>query len=580
MKKAASFIFIAAIVLVLAPMRALAATITTLNTTTSSSSFAVQFKLTGQPQATTPIYAWIARETGGSQWIKQDIYLMQIAPTDPTPITFSVDFKFNDLGLQPGITYSYLLADATGMPAHFLNYVACFTTTGPTTCPAVTAESNGDEFPYPGPGGGTSPTSGTGGGSPTSGGTQGTGGSQGAGTQGSGNATAPGTATTPAPLDPSHPTVNSHARNMSDATFDLYVNLPQTTENDAAFKLVFRRKNHMVMPPATLKLFYGIKDATGVHLDTERTVHNGTFNSDYNHVTEFSIGGLEPHTKYFYEFRETTTNKKYGVNSFETDSPANTYTAGGISVTFPPDNQVITSNSAEIHGTVYSLVTVPIELSVLSGVAGSPLGNEKPLFSATMLPGQSKPITVTLSGLVAGETYYFAIKNAVTGTVTSPLYFTTPGGALNQVAKFAGHAVGGTGAPDDITIEDSISDSGIVPKCGRTAGPNVSDINETRMCGYKDFIQLVANVINYALLLLGPIIAIYAMYLGVMIIIEGKAKDPTSAMMKRLEDHKKQLGRIVIAVIIILFAWTLIATIIRELGVKPNYVLLDVFQGN
>jgi Na+/phosphate symporter len=49
--------------------------------------------------------------------------------------------------------------------------------------------------------------------------------------------------------------------------------------------------------------------------------------------------------------------------------------------------------------------------------------------------------------------------------------------------------------------------------------------------------------------------------------------------MKKLENHKKQLGRIVLGVIIILFAWTLIATVIKELGVKPNYVLLDVFQG-
>jgi uncharacterized membrane protein len=99
------------------------------------------------------------------------------------------------------------------------------------------------------------------------------------------------------------------------------------------------------------------------------------------------------------------------------------------------------------------------------------------------------------------------------------------------------------------------------------------------MCGYKDFMQLIANIINYALLFLGPVIAAYAMYLGVMIILEARVSDPTSAVMKKLENHKKQLGRIVLGVIIILFAWTLIATVIKELGVKPNYVLLDVFQG-
>ncbi len=574
MKKISSFILIAVAIVILVPVRAFAATITTLNTTTSSSSFAVQFKLTGQPQATTPIYAWIARETGGSQWIKQDIYLMQVTPTDPTPITFSVDFKFNDLGLQPNTTYSYLLADATGMPAHFLNYVACFTTIGPTTCPTVTAESNGDDIPYSDPGTGTdtSPAP-VGGGSPDQ-----------AGGSGSGAPTVPTsgnpqTNSTTSQLPEGSPAGNILATHMASTDFDLFVNPIQTTDTKADFSIVFRRKNYVTTLPATLKIVYGIKDAAGTHLDHEKIIYNQTPISAAYDQKDFSLENLEPHTQYFYEFREVTTNKKFGIYSFYTDEAANTYTAGGVSITFPPQNQVITGSSAEIHGTVSSLVTVPVQLSVVSGVAGSPLGNEKPLFSTTMLPGQTKPITVTLSGLVAGETYYFAIKNAATNTVTAPLYFTTPGGSLNQIAKFAGQALGGDAVPEDITIEDTISDGGIVPKCGRTDGPNVADINETRMCGYKDFMQLIANIINYALLFLGPVIAAYAMYLGVMIILEARVSDPTSAVMKKLENHKKQLGRIVLGVIIILFAWTLIATVIKELGVKPNYVLLDVFQG-
>jgi hypothetical protein len=265
-------------------------------------------------------------------------------------------------------------------------------------------------------------------------------------------------------------------------------------------------------------------------------------------------------------------------------TPTTTYQAppmtfGGISITFPRESQVITETSAEIHGIVSALIIIPVELSFVSGKAGSPLGNEQALFSTTLSPGQNQPITMTFTGLSAGTSYYFVLKNKQTNTMSRAIYFTTPGGATNERASFAGQRIGGNGVPDSVVITDTISDKGIVPKCGRTAGSGVP-LGETEMCGYKHFLQLVSNVINYALIMLAPIIAVFIMYTGVMIIIYGKKQDPTGAVMAKLKEYKERLGKIAVGILIILFAWIFIATILRELGVKPNYILLDVFSGN
>jgi hypothetical protein len=276
-----------------------------------------------------------------------------------------------------------------------------------------------------------------------------------------------------------------------------------------------------------------------------------------------------------------------GASTVSAD-PTGTYQAppqvfGGISVTFPRENQIINETSAEIHGVVSALIIVPVELSFISGIAGKPLGNAQPLLSATLMPGEMKPITMKFTGLNAGTSYYFILKNKKTNTQSYAIYFTTPGGTTNERATFAGKTLGGQDAPPDIVFEDKVSDKGIVPKCGRTAGPNVptgGDNDETHMCGFKDFMQLVANIINFALVIIGPIIAIFLMYTGAMIIIYGKKHDPTGGAMEKLKKYKQQFFRIGLGIIIIIFAWTIIATILRELGVKPNYIMLDLFSGN
>lgn len=107
----------------------------------------VSYILTGHPQQTTKIYASIAEV--GVGWLKRDIYLTQVAPTDPTPLALDVTFKISELNLVAGKTYLYYLADAPADPLMYLTNPKCFTTTGPVSC------SGGSSTPAPSP---TSPT--------------------------------------------------------------------------------------------------------------------------------------------------------------------------------------------------------------------------------------------------------------------------------------------------------------------------------------------------------------------------------------------------------------------------------------
>ena len=96
------------------------------------------------------------------------------------------------------------------------------------------------------------------------------------------------------------------------------------------------------------------------------------------------------------------------------------------------------------------------------------------------------------------------------------------------------------------------------------------------MCGLNDFIQLITNVIQGILLLIGVVATILAMYSGFMIIWLGKTSDPGPAVEEAIRKYSKQLLNIVIGLVIIVCAFLIVSTIIRELGVKSDYSLLDI----
>ena len=91
--------------------------------------------------------------------------------------------------------------------------------------------------------------------------------------------------------------------------------------------------------------------------------------------------------------------------------------------------------------------------------------------------------------------------------------------------------------------------------------------------------QLVANVIQYGLILLFIFFTIMFLYIGAMMIYLGGVTDKTTDQMKKLKGYGKTLLRIVIGLAIIATAWTVISTILIALGVQHQYILLDIFSG-
>lgn len=252
---------------------------------------------------------------------------------------------------------------------------------------------------------------------------------------------------------------------------------------------------------------------------------------------------------------------------------------GVFKISFTPGGQTITETTAEINGTLSSIVLSPLTLTAVSGPVGSPLGNEQSLLSISypgLPPGEQKPIELSFSGLTPGQTYSFAFKNG--GSTSQSISFTTPNGTTIMNPVFAGNVLGVNENPGGLDpVVDTVSDKGIVPKCGRTPGEGIPE-EETHMCGYEDFIQLISNVIQYAVIIIGPIIGIFVIYSGFMIMWLGKDGDPTAEIMAELKKHKQRLLRIAIGVAVMLSSYLIVMTIIRELGVKPEYTLIDIIS--
>jgi hypothetical protein len=266
---------------------------------------------------------------------------------------------------------------------------------------------------------------------------------------------------------------------------------------------------------------------------------------------------------------------------------------GGLLITFPPAGQTIKQTSATIKANLHALVDLPmVDTTYIWSKTGDPAANvEKKLLKVLgpigMKMGEDQLATLSFTGLTAGKTYTFIVKNKITNTESDPIKFTTPTTAngksyLSYTDGFVDYtSSGGYGAPSTGTaLVDDISDKGIVPPCGRTIPDDASDELKKQgiPCGYQDFLQLISNILKYALIIFGPIVAVLVLYSGFVIMWLGRIPDPTAEQMQMLRDAKARLVKIGIGIAIILSAWVLIATITRELGVKSSYSLLDLFN--
>jgi hypothetical protein len=255
---------------------------------------------------------------------------------------------------------------------------------------------------------------------------------------------------------------------------------------------------------------------------------------------------------------------------------------GGLSIVFPPSQQEIYETSALIAMQISTTLKQDISLTYTWGKSGEPLANRTVLVTLPeLLPGQFYNTVMTFNDLEPNTSYSFAIKNEKTNQTQVRSFKTVDPNAATQspsnVLTIDPNS-NSTFDPGPITaVEDTISSRGIVPRCGRTPGPGVPE-TETRMCGYKDFLQLISNLIQYVIIIIGPIVAIIAMYSGFMIIWLGKDGDPTSEVMSQLRSHKATLVRVAIGIGIMLGSFTIVALIFRSLGVDPTYILLDIIS--
>ncbi len=248
----------------------------------------------------------------------------------------------------------------------------------------------------------------------------------------------------------------------------------------------------------------------------------------------------------------------------------------GVTLNFQ-GTYTITDTTADVPVRISVLQDNNVNLSVYLAPVGTSFSVGQSLINQIIKPNAPVNTKISFIGLIAGKTYYFSIKNNITGVYSDPIQFTTTGGKNNNGGSIG--VVGDNlqnGIPDaSPAVTDTISDKGIVPKCGRTATDETG-----RMCTFKDFMQLIANVIQFGLIMIGPIVAILAMYAGAMIIWLGKIPDPTAEQSQRLRDAKKVLVRAAIGLVIIVTAWTMISTILIELGVQKGYILLDIFSSH
>ena len=520
--------------------------VTNLPTSHTSNSFSADYEVDTTAPQKVSFYAWIGEYTGSMSAWKKDILVGSMDPSTQVPHDFGATFDYSTYGIVPGKTYGYVIADrmVNEPSTEFFvtpgssSYIKCFDVAGDAPCQVA---QNGNQPVTP---------------ADLKVALVAREQSRSLGTPGNFievfDATPSGTLTA-----------------NTDVTLKVYKNNSGTSTNAAAVAtptISFPRGSHDDVPTYVDGLKPG--SYTAVVFSGTKIISDTV---DFD-IVDPAPGSTSPATP--------STPAKPSTPAAPSSGTVLNAT-GGMKISFPPGKQSVKETSAEFNGIVKVSIDMPVNIGYVSGVAGSPLSNERTLLAVSNLAkGSEAPIKLSFSGLTAGTTYAFAFVNRESNQTSAPLRFTTPGGKTNEAAVFAGERVGGSEDPTgNITIDDTISDKGIVPKCGRTKGsPDVQD-SELTMCGYKDFMQLISNVMQYMLIILGPVVAIFAMFAGFMIMILGRVKDPSKEIMDKLNGYKKLLLRAVVGVLIILLAWTLVATILNGLGVKPEYVLLDLFSG-
>lgn len=315
---------------------------------------------------------------------------------------------------------------------------------------------------------------------------------------------------------------------------------------------------------------------------------------------KYTISNMTPGEWYVYYVDnngEPTESRKITVSESKTLIPTTATsltTNNAVLFEFPNDTNHIkySADRAEFNGMVYKTTTekIPVKFSVYIGTSTSNFTAHQSFDLTNTFQGNppSSPWVAGFTDLKPDTTYYILVKDDInknpdTSQIGSVYSFKTlPAGASTSSQSVTdkpspaftdNDGKGGlfsyvyntqTGNPGGLNYNLSTeSDQGLVP-CRAEEGI------ESR-CGFRDLMTLIGNIINFALVLILPIIAILAVVIGVMMI--SNRSNPT-----KLIELKNQATKILIGVMVILLSWVLVANILNVvLGDEAKrYILLDL----
>jgi hypothetical protein len=322
--------------------------------------------------------------------------------------------------------------------------------------------------------------------------------------------------------------------------------------------------------------------------------------SDKETVIDYTQNGLDPETKYYYQIKETTKGfDATGVLSFTTPASDKRETTesvdaqkNALTITLPvPSTSSVPPTiisiadpargpySAVFKGTFSTTLNMRVALDLYIGdSAGSMFKVSPPLFPQSLVYAGDAPkeFSYAQSQLAPGTTYFYQIRESTKNfDATQVNQFTTPGTKNVDTDPFDPNQAGGIidyEFPTDLgepTGGDSapITDAPTLVPCGKLSDKGTKNEN----CNFGHLGILVANVIQFLLVLLIPLTVLMCVYVGVQMILH--RKNPLD-----LEKYKGQLIRIGWGLAVMLLAWTIVATLMTSLlgDDAGKYLLLKI----
>lgn len=333
------------------------------------------------------------------------------------------------------------------------------------------------------------------------------------------------------------------------------------------------------------KLIFDNSDpnATRTVIDSENIP---TVGQVHNIQSPPTLTGLLPGTTYYFQIKDTANNIFYQKTSFTTTGTI----PKPITLNLPTPTVQPTSADpngfyvAVFNGTFTTNADKHVELALYYGLTPNSFVGPFYLFpDAFVTAGKQTIASYTLTQLNAGTTYYYKVRDTISNTdvMIGASPFSTPGTAplppqpYNPNAPGAGALLPNYTFPTNIgeptgtttTVDNSSEGTPLVP-CGKNSDQS-NPANKN--CGFNHLIILVYNVIKFLMVLLIPLTALACIYTGVQMILHRQFP-------AELLKYKDRLLKIGVGLLVMLLAYTIVATVLRSL-LGPDatkYLLINI----